>query len=163
MTVGLWKLSSLDGRRPPWYRPLIVGSTTCSNPGFAILQPSFSLVTQGKRQFLLYFSEHRSSEWHWTKQQWRAPRFFFPAVSNDMPALFTLCCCSAWCRFPVSACSHLLFHSKHRARLTGYSDWQAAWMWGFFPVTEDNATAHPRQFFFFFFLFVCLFVCLLVA
>ena len=22
MTVGLWKLSSLDGRRPPWYRPL---------------------------------------------------------------------------------------------------------------------------------------------
>ena len=21
MTVGLWKLSSLDGRRPPWYRP----------------------------------------------------------------------------------------------------------------------------------------------
>ena len=22
MTVGLWRLSSLDGRRPPWYRPL---------------------------------------------------------------------------------------------------------------------------------------------
>ena len=21
MTAGLWKLSSLDGRRPPWYRP----------------------------------------------------------------------------------------------------------------------------------------------
>ena len=24
MTVGLWRLSSLDGRRPPWYRPLSV-------------------------------------------------------------------------------------------------------------------------------------------
>ena len=23
MTVGLWKLSSLDGRRPPWYRPRV--------------------------------------------------------------------------------------------------------------------------------------------
>ena len=23
MTVGLWRLSSLDGRRPPWYRPLV--------------------------------------------------------------------------------------------------------------------------------------------
>ena len=23
MTVGLWRLSSLDGRRPPWYRPQI--------------------------------------------------------------------------------------------------------------------------------------------
>ena len=30
MTVGLWKLSSLDGRRPPWYRPL--GSIPCGPP-----------------------------------------------------------------------------------------------------------------------------------
>ena len=26
MTVGLWKLSSLDGRRPPWYRPQVCRS-----------------------------------------------------------------------------------------------------------------------------------------
>ena len=25
LTVGLWKLSSLDGRQPPWYRPLVSG------------------------------------------------------------------------------------------------------------------------------------------
>ena len=25
MTGGLWKLSSLEGRRPPWYRPLVTG------------------------------------------------------------------------------------------------------------------------------------------
>ena len=31
MTVGLWRLSSLDGRRPPWYRPLVYSLTgqTC--------------------------------------------------------------------------------------------------------------------------------------
>ena len=28
MTVGLWKLSSLDGRRPPWYRPQTSTRTT---------------------------------------------------------------------------------------------------------------------------------------
>ena len=27
VTVGLWKLSSLDGRRPPWYRPQIIYKT----------------------------------------------------------------------------------------------------------------------------------------
>ena len=48
MTVGLWKLSSLDGRRPPSYRHLIMGSTTCSDPGLAVLQPSFRLGKQEK-------------------------------------------------------------------------------------------------------------------
>ena len=52
--VGLWRLSSLDGRRPPWYRPLIMGSTTWSNPGFAVLQPSCSLGNQEKgKSFIL--------------------------------------------------------------------------------------------------------------
>ena len=31
MTVGLWKLSSLDGRRPPWYRPLLLTDVVALN------------------------------------------------------------------------------------------------------------------------------------
>ena len=33
ITVGLWKLSSLDGRRPPWYRPL-VSRYQCAETGW---------------------------------------------------------------------------------------------------------------------------------
>ena len=53
-----------------------------------------------KKAIPLYFTRHCSSERHWPeqlrpKQLWQAPRFL-SAISNDVPAMFTLCCCSAW-------------------------------------------------------------------
>ena len=97
-----------------------------------------------KRAILLYFSRHRWSEQHCPKQKRRAPRFFFFFFFFFFPLLpsVTMCqhcsCCvvarlarpfSRPCVFLVLFCVfNVLFHSKHRPRLTGYIDWQAARM-----------------------------------
>ena len=85
-----------------------MGSTTCSDPDFAVLQA----WETGKRQFL-YTSPgivHPNSTGHNSNDE---PLTLFSAISNHVPALFTLCCCSA-CKFglqgcfPISACSTCL-------------------------------------------------------
>ena len=55
MTVGLWKLSSLDGRRPPWCRPLLAHTGSCQR-GVSVWPTSVSYVQRGFR--LTHFFIH---------------------------------------------------------------------------------------------------------
>ena len=43
MTVGLWRLSSLDGRRPPWYRPQTIDLT---RPEVLVIQCSLKVSSR---------------------------------------------------------------------------------------------------------------------
>ena len=116
------------------FRPLACWSHIWSwGPPHALIQAFQSsgfclgLGNMKKAIPLLNCSGHCSCKWHWPKQQWRAPHFF-SAVNNDVPALFTLLLRG---RFPVPAwytCFFMLFYSKCRMWLIGYSDWQAARM-----------------------------------
>ena len=64
MTVGLWKLSSLDGRRPPWYQPqfcrsrfgrLRGGGRHSESGSLHALFPVQFVLAWGKRQFARVF------------------------------------------------------------------------------------------------------------
>ena len=74
-----------------------MGSTTCSDPGFEVLQPLLRLGKQEKG-IPLYFSGYRSSE------QYDEPLAFFLPSLVVYPALFTLLL-GLLGRFPVPSCS----------------------------------------------------------
>ena len=104
-----------------------MGSTTCSDPCFAALQPSFRLGKLGKRQFLYIFR----LLFIWTalgKTALTSPLLFF------LP-LITMCQHCSWCAvahlaqwFSLPCMFNVLFYSECQTWLTGYNDWQAAWM-----------------------------------
>ena len=88
-------------------RCVIMGSTTCSDPGFAVLQPSlkaWETEKKGSSFILLWASFIRTALAKTAKGSssqgflllLRSFHFFPPAISKDLPALFTLCRTSAF-------------------------------------------------------------------
>ena len=69
-----------------------MGLTTCSDPGFAVLQPSFKLGEQEKDNSFILFGES-FVQTALVKTAMTRPWLF--------SALFMLCCCSVcWAAFP---------------------------------------------------------------
>ena len=113
-----------------------MGLTTCSDPSFAVLQPSRWFGKQEKGNSLK-LSGVSFIPTALAKTAMTSLSLSF-AISYDVPVLFMLCCCFACelglrghvpvhMRFSVF---HMLFffYSKHGTCWTDYSDWQAAWM-----------------------------------
>ena len=91
----------------------IRGLATCSDPGFAVFQLSFMLGKQEKGQFL-YTSQGIVHPNGTGQNSNDVPLALFSAISNDVPALLTLCCCSA-CE-AVFASLHIPRHFLRVAR-----------------------------------------------
>ena len=105
-----------------------MGLTTCSDPGFAVLQPSFRLGKQEKgNSFILL-----RAFFFWTapaKTAMMSPSFL-SAINNIVPSTVHIVVLhSLLGRLPIPVCSTcFFFYSKCWAQLTGYSGWQAARM-----------------------------------
>ena len=100
-----------------------MGSTTCSESGFAVLQPSFRLGKWGKGNSFIFFGIS-FMQMALATPAMRSPSLFFLLSVTVCPALFTSYCCWACRPFSLPCTFKVLFYLKCWMRLAGYSDWQ---------------------------------------
>ena len=122
-----------------------MGSITCSDPGFAVLQPSFRLGKQkeGNSFILLGALFIRTAQ---AKPAMMSPSFFF-AISNGLPSTVRVVLLLGLLGH-VPCMFHMLFYSKRWTQMTGSSDWQAAWtclFWSQGAVMEGKLQGSKKQ------------------
>ena len=81
-----------------------MGSTTCSDQALQSSNLHWGLGSRKRQSFILLRASFIQTAP--AKTAMTSPTIFFSAINNNVPALFTLCCCSA-CNdcLPVPACS----------------------------------------------------------